>query len=420
MTAVTQRGVAPGTGAAAIVTSPGRLEGVDLLRGVVMVLMVLDHTREFFTDQHVDSTDLDTVSAALFLTRWVSHFCAPVFVLLAGTSSYLALATGKFPTHRALAGYLAVRGIVLMVLELTLVRLGWNFNLDYSFVLLQVIWAIGLAMICLSVFLAIGLGSREIGLLGLTLIAGHNLLETAVLADLADTLKGWNWAWTILLRPGGIVLEPVRIQVAYPLLPWFGVMAVGFAFGEVLTLAPATRRRITLGLGCTLVASFVLLRAFNTYGDPTPWKVHDAVHRTILSFLNCQKYPPSLQYLFMTLGPGLVLLSVFLGSDGASREVGRPVLDASRRILATFGRVPLFYYLIQWPVVHVLASATGVISGQSVNWFVWSFDYPPGYGYNLSVVYAMWALTIALIYFPCRWFAAYKRRHRDVAWLAFF
>ena len=419
MAAVTHPDPVPGTHLRPACPGAGRLEAVDLLRGVVMILMVLDHTREFFTDPHVEPTDLDRASLALFLTRWVSHFCAPVFVFLAGASSYLAHAAGKFPTARALAGYLATRGLFLMVLEVTLVRLGWNFNLDYSFVLLQVIWVIGAGMVSLAGLVALGLSSRTIGILGLILIAGHNLLDTGSLTALVETLKQWTWPWALLARPGGLVVGPVRFQVAYPLLPWFGVMAAGFAFGEVLMLAPRPRSRVTLALGMALSVLYVLLRAWNGYGDPSPWKSYDSAARTLLSFLNCQKYPPSLQYVLMALGPGLVFLAGFLALTAGRREAPGSWTDGPRRVTATLGRVPLFYYLLQWPVVHLLANIAALLSGQPIRWSVWSFDYPAGYGYGLPVVYAMWALTIALVYFPCRWFAGYKRRHRDAAWLSY-
>jgi uncharacterized membrane protein len=399
-----------------VVLVGGRLASVDLLRGIVMVLMVLDHTRDFFHDPRLDPTNLATTTVPLFLTRWVTHFCAPLFVFLAGSGAYLARALGKVPTSRGLAEYLATRGLFLVVVELTLVRWGWNFNFRYETVILTVIWVIGWSMVLLAGLVWLGLSSRWIGAIGVILILGHNLLDLEAFRGLADNPGNSSRIVAMLLRPGTLYQEGSRVvRVAYPLLPWFAVMAAGFGFGEVLVSERTRRIRLTAALGLGMILLFAALRATNLYGDPTPWTHQDTAIKTVLSFINCLKYPPSLLFLLMTLGPGLVALAAFeVSEDYLARPTG-PI----RRALETLGRVPLFYFVLQWPVIHMLANLASTLSNQPINWFAWSFDYPPGYGYSLPVVYAMWAVVVAILYVASRWYAGLKRRHRDVAWLSF-
>lgn len=379
-----------------------RLSAVDHLRGLVMVLMVLDHSREFFMNYGVDPTDMSRTNFLLFFTRWITHFCAPVFVFLAGTGAFLAHARGK--SRSELAVFLATRGLWLMVLELTLVKLGWFFWLDYSFVLLQVIWTIGAAMIALAALILLPV--PVIAAIGLTIVLGHNLFD----GPLKDYLPGLGKA-SVLLRPGA--LQPrdgMNVIVAYPLIPWLGVMALGYAFGPILGMPHHQRRRLIFGLGVALTAAFFALRWLNGYGDPGPWTPQSSWSMTVVSFLNCQKYPPSLLFLLMTLGPALMLMSWF---DGGLGMVGGWLLD--------FGRVPLFFYLLQWPTVHLLAILVALAHGEPVGWFFKDapFSPPPGYGYGLGTVYLMWAVTVLLLYYPCRWFAEIKRRRRDVWWLSY-
>lgn len=385
-------------------SAPGhlRLSAVDHLRGLVMVLMVLDHAREFFMSYGIDPTDLSKTTPMLFFTRWVTHFCAPVFVFLAGTGAFLAQARGK--SRGELAVFLATRGLWLMVLEVTLVKLGWFFRLDYSFVLIQVIWTIGSAMIVMAglIFLPVPL----IAVIGLTIVLGHNLFD----GPLKDSISSLGMV-SVLLRPGA--LQPrdgMTVVFAYPLVPWLGVMALGYSFGPILTMPHHHRRRLIFGLGAALTAAFFVLRGLNVYGDPGLWTPQSSWSLTVVSFLNCQKYPPSLLYLLMTLGPALMLLSWF---DGGAGALGRRLLD--------FGRVPLFFYLLQWPTVHLLAILVALAHGEPVGWFFKDapFTPPPGYGHSLGMVYLMWAVTVLLLYVPCRWFAEVKRRHRDVWWLSY-
>jgi uncharacterized membrane protein len=398
----------------------GRLASVDVLRGLIMVLMVLDHSRDFIHDVRINPTDPATTTVPLFLTRWVTHFCAPLFVFLAGASAYLALRLGKLRGPAALARFLAARGIFLIVLELTLIRLLWQFNWDFHFMMLVVIWVFGLSFLVLSGLVACRVPSRWIGLLGAAIVLGHNLLDLVPRGNPASpgNFVAGSWLITLLLRPGPLAIAPgVTWFVAYPLLPWFGIMALGYAFGEVLVQERRSRLRITAGLGLVLVLAFFAIRASGLYGDPSPWTVQDTPIKTALSFFNCQKYPPSLLYVLMTLGPGLLMLA---GLDAAEGGIARsPWWSRPAWFLDTLGRVPLFFYVLQWPLIHLLTIAVNVAVGNSIPWFDWSFAYPPGYGFSLGVVYAVWAVAVAILFWPCRWFAELRRRRRDLRWLSY-
>jgi uncharacterized membrane protein len=379
-----------------------RLESVDLLRGLVMVLMVLDHVREYFMDARVNPTDLASTTPALFFTRWITHFCAPTFVFLAGVGAALSGARGK--TRGELSRFLVTRGLWLIVLEQTLESLGVFFAIP-KVLLALILWAIGWSMIVLAAL--IYLPRAIIGGIGVGMIALHNLLDRVPAPDGGVLAALWGVLHVPGFQqlPGGLVL-----LVGYPLIPWVGVMALGYALGPVLLLAPGRRRPILIGLGLATVAGFFLLRATNTYGDPRPWSPRSSPIFTAMSFLNCLKYPPSLLFLMMTLGPAFLGLAVL---DRGLGRLGQP--------LRTFGRVPLFYYLLQWPVAHGLAVLVEAARGRPIGWLfeLAPFQTPPGYGHGLPTVYLMWAITVALLYYPCRWFADVKRRRRD-AWLSYF
>jgi len=402
----------------------GRLTAVDALRGLIMVIMVLDHTRGFFLSHHHDPMDVATTTVPLFFTRWVSHFCAPLFVFLAGTSAFLMQALGKLRSPGEAARFLATRGLLLIGMELTLVRLGWFFQWSLSGLILQVIYAIGMSMILLAVAVAVGLPSRWVGLGGALIVAGHNLLDppgaTIAGPGIAAGLPApWSAVFTLLLRPGAVELAPgVTWAVAYPALPWFGVMALGYAFGEIVTRNRRQRVSLTLTLGAAAVAAFVLLRLQSGYGDPVQFQAQNTPAQTVMAFFNCQKYPPSLLFVLMTIGPGLIALAAFDATEGAIAHHGRRA-GAVRRGLVTLGRVPLFFYLLQWPVIHLMAIAMAELSGQKIPWADGPFGYPPGYGYALPFVYIMWALNVAILYFPCRWYAELKLRKRGWAWLSY-
>jgi uncharacterized membrane protein len=400
----------------------GRLTAVDALRGLVIILMVIDHTRDFLQDLRIDATNIATTTSALFFSRWVTHLCAPVFVFLAGASAYLALAMGKVRDHPALARYLAVRGLMLAAMELTLVRIGSRFNWHYEGMLLQVIWVIGVSLLLLAGLVACRMPARWVGCVGAVIVLGHNLLDRGLGGTTQSPV--WSWMTTMLLRPGPLPVGPgVFWMVAYPLLPWFGIMALGYAFGPVLTLRQPLRLKITAGLGLALCVGFVLLRALNVYGDPgvgdgpDSWTSQRDPVKFVLAFLNCLKYPPSLLFDMMTLGLGLLLLAAFEAAERLTMRLGH--VGAVRRFLITYGRVPLFFYLLHWPLIHVLAIGVIRAEGRPIPWTEWPLEYPPDVGYSLGFVYLMWALVVGIMYGPCAWFAQFRRRHRDWKWLGY-
>jgi uncharacterized membrane protein len=325
---------------------PPRIDSIDLLRGLVMVIMVLDHVRDFaFSGTlHGNSpTDLAHASAAVFLTRWITHFCAPAFVFLAGTSAYLQQLRGV--SRPVLACFLVTRGLWLIVLELTVVRSGKEFSL--SQVGLGVLWVLGCSMIVLAGLLP--WPRWAIATFGLALVLGHNLFDRfgAVSAThgrgqpLVGAATPGGAIWSLLHMPGAILpfgRSGPRIGVGYPLVPWIGVIALGYLFGTVYAWEAARRHALLVRLGLAITAAFVVLRGINMYGDASPWSTQASTVMTVLSFLNVTKYPPSLLFLLMTLGPAITVLA----------WVERPFRGRVARDLITFGRVPLFYYVTQW------------------------------------------------------------------------
>jgi uncharacterized membrane protein len=381
-----------------------RVDAVDVLRGAVMVLMVLDHTRDYFGNTNIFPTDLSRASPALFMTRWVTHFCAPVFAFLAGTGAYLAGSRSR--SRGELAAFLASRGLWLLFLEVTVVRLGLFFDPKNAPLILTVLWSIGASFIVLAglVFLP----SRVVGALGVLLIATHGL-AAGLLLD-SEPSAALRVAGTILLRPGRLPLPGVF--VAYPLLPWLGVVAAGYAFGEVVRLDPVRRRRVMLVTGLAMTAAFVILRVWGGYGDPSPWTTQSDPLLTELSFINCTKQPPSPLFVLMTLGPAIAALAVIDGT-GVRGPVGRA--------LVTLGRVPLFYFLLQWYVIHGLAVLTGLARGLPVGWMFSAEALGPGpedWPLGLPGVYAAWVVVLVALYVPCRWFAEVKARHPG-GWLSY-
>lgn len=389
-----------------------RVNSVDLLRGVVMVIMVLDHMRDFVHRDvlNFDATDLSRTNVLLFFTRWITHFCAPVFVFLAGTGAFLQLARGK--SKPEVSKFLVKRGLWLILLELTLIRVLIAFNLDYHFaMLLQVIWVIGVAMVALAALIRLPL--RPVVALSVAMIALHNALDLIQVNPMprAGILPA---VWMVLHQPGPIFFTSgIYVFVLYPLIPWIGVLWAGYAFGAFYQLEEGRRRRMLFRLGAALLAGFVLLRGLNVYGDPSGWETQKNAIFTILSFLNVSKYPPSLLFLLLTLGVAILALPWF-----ERVEKGR-----LSRIFITFGRVPLFFYIGQWIAVHVLATSAAYLAGQPIGWlFVTILNRPspnPGnLGFSLWVVYMFWFLSLLLLYPLCSWFAELKRRRRDW-WLSY-
>src|ERR1043166_1684458 len=376
-----------------------RLDSVDLLRGLVMVIMALDHVRDYLTNLRFQPEDLDRTTPALFMTRWGTHFCAPTFMFLVGVGMSLAHQRGK--TKPELARFLLTRGIWLIFLEFTVVNFGWAFNFNYSNgLLLLVLWALGMCMICLAGL--IFLPRPAIAAIALGMIVAHNAFDSTqppgsgILATL----------WSILHRFGPIAGG--RIFVLYPLIPWIGVMAAGFLFCPIITADPRVRRSRLLVIGLSLTVAFVLLRTLNHYGDPNPWSKQKDATFTVLSFLNTTKYPPSLEFLLMTLGPAIASLALFDRADGPFA-----------RYFITIGRVPFFFYLLHIYLIHAVALLIGMIQGINIRAMISPFpEFPDKYGTGLPVIYAVWLGVVMILYRPCRWFAGVKQRSKT-AWLSY-
>lgn len=364
-----------------------RIGSVDTLRGLVMIIMALDHTRDFFS---TTGSPRDVTDPLLFLTRWVTHFCAPTFILLAGLSAFLY---GRGKSLGELSRFLLVRGLFLILIDLTLIKLGWRFELDLYRLSAGVIFVIGASMVVVSAL--IWLPRWALASLALLMLAGHNLLDNVRAEDLGEA----SGAWHVLHKPGLVPLgDSVTLYILYPLVPWIGVMAGGYLLGPVMQLDEGKRQRILLGLGAAITVGFLVLRATNVYGDPTPWVPRDTWLSTILSFLNCEKYPPSLLYLMMTLGPALILLALFEQLRGALAS-----------FLATFGRVPFFYYVVHIYLIHALAVATALaLTGVLTT--------TPEINFNLAGVYIVWLMVLVLLYPICRWFSKLKEKSSGWWW----
>ena len=366
-----------------------RIVSVDILRGLVMVVMALDHTRDFFGNGAFNPRDVS--EPALFLTRWITHLCAPSFVFLAGLSAFLY---GRGRSIAETSRFLFTRGLWLILIEFTIVRIAWSFDLAFGGTLAGgVIWVIGASMVALAALVWLPRWAILAG--ALAMIAGHNLLDGLR----PEGFGGAAPLWHVLHQRGSIHLtEGVRFYVLYPLIPWVGVMAAGYALGPMMALGADERKRVLLKLGTAITIGFVLLRATNLYGDPAPWKVQETWLATLLSFLNCEKYPPSLLFLMMTLGPALMLLGAFEQARGMFA-----------RFLAVFGEVPFFCYVVHLYLIHGLAVATGfAMTG--------ALACNPEVGLSLAGIYIVWLIVIVLLYPVCRWFAELKQRGTGWWW----
>ena len=444
------------------VTPGERLASIDIIRGAVMVLMAIDHVRVF------SGVPAGGPTPGLFFTRWITHFCAPAFIFLAGTAAFLY--GDKVRDRGALSRFLLTRGAWLVLLELTVLRFGWTFNFDYAhYMLAGVIWVIGWCMILMAglVYLPVAI----VGALGVSIIALHNVTD-AFSSQLAQAAGNSSvaWLWQLVYFGGAISLgggeDGPQLAVLYSGIPWIGVMAAGFAFGRVMQLDAARRRRVCMALGGGAIAAFLVLRGFNLYGDPRPWgdaarrafAQRQATERTaaqrasaqptpssqpaasqpaarqpapsqppsaaprrpvpprtpaLLQFLGTNKYPASLLFLLMTLGPTILLIPLLEHARG-------PVA----RVLTVFGRVPFFYYVLHIPLIHLIfVGMSAVRFGTVIPWLTANhpmFNPPPpeGYTYSLAALYAITVLAVAILYFPCRWFAGVKARRRD-RWLSY-
>lgn len=384
-----------------------RIESVDIVRGIVMVIMALDHARDFLAIPGLNPVNLATTTVPLFFTRWITHICAPVFFLLTGTGARLAL---RRRSSKDLGRFLLARGLWLIFLELVVLRgLAWQFNFDYRLTMLFILWALGWSLIVLSAL--VFLPDWLIATLAIIVIATHNLFDSVDPATFGRLAP----LWTILHVPGFLLNTPRhQILVAYPLIPWVAVTAAGYVLGRLYAWEPARRRTFLFRLGIGLTFAFIVIRTINRYGDPLPWHAQKSAAFTVISFLNTNKYPPSLLFLLMILGPAMLLLWIF---DRRTPAAFRPVL--------VYGRVPLFYFALHGTLLHLLALVICAIRFGHVYWMFESptvrnfpFIPPPGWGLTLPWIYLAWAGVVLALYPACKWFSDLKRRRAD-PWLSY-
>ena len=394
--------------------SGSRIASIDVIRGAVMVLMAIDHVRVY------SGLPAGGPTPGIFFTRWITHFCAPAFIFLAGTSVFFYARR-----HTDTSRFLVLRGLWLIFLELTVLRVAWTFNFDFlHYEMAGLIWVIGCCMILMAVLIKLPVAVT--GAIGVVIIAGHNLIDSR-LWQIVEQLNASKLSglWKILYV--GFYAGPVQFApngpnliVLYSIIPWIGLMAAGYAFGKILSLDPARRKRLCLTIGLGAIALFLVLRGFNLYGDPRPW--HMSVQRPdgspgmpgALSLLNCTKYPASLDFLLMTLGPIIALMPLLENARGTAA-----------RVISLFGRVPFFYYVLHIPFIHAAALIVSKIRLRFVS--PWLFtnhpmgnpEPPDGYIWSLALLYLVWAITIVILYFSCRWFARVKATS-TASWLKYF
>ncbi len=380
---------------------PARLTSVDMLRGSIMIIMALDHVRDFVHFYLADPANMQGTWPALFYTRWITHFCAPLFMFLAGIGAYLSLSRGR--SRGDLARFLLTRGLFLALSDTFIINTAWSFGFSPLPLWGVTLWALGWSMIALAGLIYL---PRPL-LIGVsaTMVLLHNTLDGFHAASWGH----WQWIWGVLHEPGMYGSNPPIIFILYPLIPWIGVMALGYAFGPLLKLQERTRKRTLFLIGASITTAFVILRWTNLYGDPQPWHHYPSLSFTVISFLNCQKYPPSLLYLMMTIGPGIMILPAL---ESVRNRLGKWVL--------VYGRVPLFFYFIHFYVIHLIAIGISYAAGRWVPWrAAFLMRTPPSnFGFSLWVVYAVWISVVLLMYPLCRWYAGVKQRRSDW-WLSY-
>jgi len=372
-----------------------RIQSIDLLRGIVMAIMALDHSRDFFhyNGFSEEPTDLATTVPFLFFTRWITHFCAPVFIFLSGTSIFLM----KRNSAKEKSLFVFKRGLWLMFLSLTFVAFAWWFDPSFHFLALDVIWVFGICMLLFSVILF--LSFHAILFFGLITVAFHNLLDGINL----DNGKLQTLFWDLFHREGLVeISNHFSIFVVYPLMPWIGVMSLGYCLGKLYhNDFPAERRRkilLLIGSGCVLL--FIFLRAFNNYGEPEQWRQYPSTLFSLMSFINTTKYPPSLLYLLMTIGPSLIFLSL---TETFKNKIVQ--------FFIAFGRVPFFFYLLHLYLLHLAAFIATLFSyswNETVQSLTTMSDFPSGYGFSLIIVYLIWIAAIFILYPICKWYNNFK------------
>lgn len=388
-----------------------RIQSIDVLRGFVMVLMALDHARDYSNTGYmfIDPTNLDSTTPSLFITRWITHFCAPVFVFLAGTSAYLY--GNKQEKKSSLSKFLFTRGLWLIFIELTIVNFSWTFDITLSVHIFQVIWAIGICMILMAV--VVYLPRKILLLIGFLIVFGHNLLDP-IQAQGSNSL---SVLWYYVHQFNFLVINDGNgmLAIAYPFLPWLGIMILGYCFGYYYQSGfnASLRRTRLLQIGIGGILLFVVLRLINVYGDLKPWEVKDSTLFTILSFINTTKYPPSLAYTLMTLSPALVFLYLI-------ENIKTKITQA----LNVIGRVPFFYYILHLYVIHLIGMIGLVILGEDWRELVLTVDrFKSGYlftiGFDLWVSYLTWGIVVVMLYPLCKIYADYKANNKDKWWLSY-
>ena len=393
--------------------NPGsRIISVDFMRGLAMVVMAIDHSRDFLTNIPFQPEDVTHTFPALFFTRWITHFCAPLFFFLAGTGAYLL--RSRTNSVGTASRFLWTRGLWLVLLEFTIIDYAWTF---VFWQMGGVIWSLGCCMVLLA--LLIRLPDKVTLVFGLALVLFHDLFDRVQPAQLGR----FDWLWVVLHRKG--VMPHTHFFILFPLIPLLGVMALGYVFGKLFEKPVELRSRIMFWLGLIATSAFIVLRAFNAYGNPVAgvarnspgeWHVQSTLAMSVISFLDVEKYPTSLQYLLMTLGPSLILFSILerVSKSESFQRLSKPIV--------IFGRVPLLFYVLHLYAIHLAAILLAKLFHQPVEWLwkggFWMNEVPAGYGHGLPVIYLAWFAVVVLLYFPCAWFAEYRSRHK-AWWLSY-
>ncbi|MEP6675207.1 MAG: heparan-alpha-glucosaminide N-acetyltransferase domain-containing protein [Ferruginibacter sp.] len=385
-----------------------RIQSIDLLRGLAMIIMALDHTRDFFHLPALtgDPLDLSTTTPFLYFTRWITHFCAPTFVFLSGMSAWLQ---GQRKTKKELSFFLISRGLWLILIEITLITFGITADIHFGFIVLQTIWAIGFSMLLLG--LVIWLPFNVILVLGLLILFGHNSLDFIE----AKQMGPFPWWWGFHHQTFVPLGDGHVLGILYPFLPWTGLMILGYCCGKIFTrIEPPKRNKILIRMGISLLIFFAVLRFSNMYGDPGHWTTQKNAVFTFLSFMNVQKYPPSLLYISATIGVALIVL-------GLIKKTG----SAISKIIIVYGRVPFFYYILHFYLLHLIEISLFISRGHTLSEGMKGapglpFKFAiPGEGYSLGITYLIWISVVIALYPLCKWYDRYKTNHPEKKWLSY-